>query len=103
RNLGDHAADVRRIGTFDDAPDPVQSEPDQRLALAVMAADRTPDLLNPDHLVVVVHLSIRLGFSSIQARAAGTHPPRSLAPPHPTRSPLPLRRLRGGAPVRRKP
>src|SRR5262249_52018091 len=55
RDLGDHPADLRRIGTLDDAPDAVEPEPDQRLALTMMAADRAAGLLNLDHFSAVAH------------------------------------------------
>src|SRR5262252_9115180 len=47
-NLGDHAAGHRGIGELLDAPDLVQTEPDQDLALDEMAARRARRLLDRD-------------------------------------------------------
>src|SRR5262249_25387193 len=42
-----------------DPPDPVEPEPDQGLALGMMAPDRAADLLDLDHLVCLAHLGLR--------------------------------------------
>src|SRR5260370_30851887 len=49
-DLRDHAAGLRRVGNLGGAPDPVELEPDQGLALGMVAADWTSDLLALDHL-----------------------------------------------------
>src|SRR4051794_29487929 len=49
-NLGDHAADRRRIRQLGHPADLVELQPDQRLALRVMPADRAADLLDLDRL-----------------------------------------------------
>src|SRR4029450_4273535 len=48
-DLGDHAAGLRGIRQFGDAPDPVEAEPDQRLALRMMAPDRAAGLVDLGH------------------------------------------------------
>src|SRR3954470_13236475 len=49
-HLADHAARHRGVGEFLDAADLVQPEPDQGLALAVMAPGRAAGLLDLDRL-----------------------------------------------------
>src|SRR6185295_15737498 len=49
-HFADHAARHRRIGQFPDAPDLVQPEPDQGLALGVLAPLRAAGLLDLDAL-----------------------------------------------------
>jgi hypothetical protein len=52
-DLRDHSADFRRVQTLDDAADAVETEPDQRFALAVMPSYGTRDLL--DRQIGLVH------------------------------------------------
>src|SRR5581483_3870457 len=60
RHLGDHAANLRRIGQLADAADPVEPEPDQGLALGMLATNRATDLLDLDHFTGLAHvLSLR--------------------------------------------
>src|SRR5579862_7750166 len=54
-DLGDHAAGRRRVGHLGGASDPVELEPDQGLALGVVAANGTADLLDGDLLVGFAH------------------------------------------------
>ena len=67
-HLGDHAAGLRRVRNLGDAADAVEPEPDQGLALGVMAADRAADLLDLDALLLMsgrlssVHQSDRFTF-----------------------------------------
>src|SRR6185295_6154277 len=56
-HFADHAARHRGIGQFPDAPDLVQPEPDQGLALGVLAPLRAADLLDLD--VLACHLPSR--------------------------------------------
>ena len=51
RHLGDHAARRRIVLHFLHAADLVQPKPDQRRALAAVAADRAADLLDLDGLL----------------------------------------------------
>src|SRR5439155_2540465 len=62
RDLGDHATGLRRIGHILHPTDPVEAEADKGLALAVMAADRTARLFDPDGLVGLAHEDLRQGF-----------------------------------------
>src|SRR6195952_3486652 len=54
-NLGDHAANRRRILQLGYPADLVELEADQRLALRVVAADRAAGLLDLDHLCGLGH------------------------------------------------
>src|SRR4051812_2802988 len=54
-NLGDHAANCRRILQLGDPADLVELEADQRRTLRVMAADRAAGLLDLDHLCGLGH------------------------------------------------
>src|ERR1700733_1595419 len=61
-DLGDHAADRRRIGQFGDTADLVELEPNQRFALGVHPARRAaglPDLDGLAGLFVSVHDVLR--------------------------------------------
>src|ERR1700704_7121092 len=49
-DLGDHAADRRRIDQLGDAADAVEPQPDQRLALRMMTAAGAADLPDPHGL-----------------------------------------------------
>src|SRR5262245_61095456 len=53
-NLGDHAAGLGCIGQLGYATDAVEPEPDQGLALSVVASHWTPDLLDLDRLAVAL-------------------------------------------------
>src|SRR5262245_32592926 len=57
-DLGDHAAGLRGIRQFGDAPDPVEAEPDQRLALRMMAPDRAAGLFDLDHFLALAHVGL---------------------------------------------
>src|SRR3984957_14104724 len=57
-DLRDHAAGLRRVGNLGGAPDPVELEPDQGLALGMVAANRAADLLDLDHLVGLAHIGL---------------------------------------------
>src|ERR1700737_2349158 len=54
-NLGDHAANSRRVLQLGDPADLVELEADQRLTLRVVAADRAAGLLDLDHLCGLGH------------------------------------------------
>src|SRR6202035_4571872 len=54
-NLGDHAANCRRVLQLGHPADLVELEADQRLTLRVMAADRAAGLLDLDHLCGLGH------------------------------------------------
>src|SRR5260370_35317 len=54
-NLGDHAANRRRVLQFGDAADLVELEADQRRTLRVVAADCAVGLLDLDHLCGIGH------------------------------------------------
>src|SRR5436309_15861652 len=54
-NLGDHAANCRRVLQLGDTTDLVELEADQRRALRVMAADCAAGLLDLDHLCGLGH------------------------------------------------
>src|ERR1700730_2330276 len=54
-NLGDHAANSRRVLELGDPADLVELEADQRLTLRVVAADRAAGLLALDHLCGLGH------------------------------------------------
>src|SRR6202045_2879101 len=54
-NLGDHAANRRRVLQLGDAADLVELETDQRRTLRVVAADRAAGLLDLDHLCGLGH------------------------------------------------
>src|SRR5260370_14891997 len=54
-NLGDHAANCRRVLQFGDAADLVELEADQRRTLRVVAADCAAGLLDLDHLCGLGH------------------------------------------------
>src|SRR5579863_8187006 len=54
-NLGDHAANFRRIAQFGNATDLVELQSDQRRALRMVAADRAAGLLDLDHLCGLGH------------------------------------------------
>src|SRR5712692_7918659 len=57
-HLGDHAARLRSVGQLAHAADAVESEPDQRLALRMLAANGAADLLDLDHFVGLAHLGL---------------------------------------------
>src|ERR1700720_3908327 len=54
-NLGDHAANRRRVLQLGDPADLVELEADQRGPLRVVAADRAAGLLDLDHLCGLGH------------------------------------------------
>src|SRR5580692_2533248 len=54
-NLGDHAANRRRVLQLGDPADLVELEADQRRSLRVMAANRAAGLLDLDHLCGLGH------------------------------------------------
>src|SRR5471032_2194417 len=54
-NLGDHAANLRRIFQFANPADLVEIQSDQRRTLRMMAADRAAGLLDLDHLCGLGH------------------------------------------------
>src|SRR4051812_7946529 len=54
-NLGDHAANRRRVLQFGHTTDLVELEADQRRTLRVMAADCAAGLLDLDHLCGLGH------------------------------------------------
>src|SRR5262245_46806552 len=76
-NFCDHAAGHRRVGQFLDAADLVEAEPDQGLALHVVAPHRAADLLDAD------------GFPGSHGTLLNRSPAR--------------RRRRGGGPAGSKP
>src|SRR6266545_2091629 len=53
-NLRDHAAGLRRVGQFRYPTDPVESQPDQGLALGMVAARGAARLLDLDRLAVTL-------------------------------------------------
>jgi hypothetical protein len=57
-NLGDHAPGLRRIRQFDDAPDAVETKPDQRLALGMMAANGAAGLFDLYDFVGLAHVGL---------------------------------------------
>src|SRR5262249_37112197 len=73
-DLGQHAAGLRRIRQLRDAPDPVEAQSDQRLALGVMAADRAADLLDFDRLVGLAHVVLPARLIRVQSAACSPSP-----------------------------
>src|SRR5207249_10360854 len=57
-DLGDHSPGLRRIRKLHNAPDPVETESDQRLALAMVTPNGAADLFDLDDLIAVAHLSL---------------------------------------------
>src|SRR5712691_4292013 len=57
-HLGDHAPRLRSVGQLAHAADAVEAEPDQRLALRMLAANCAADLLDLDHFVGLAHLGL---------------------------------------------
>jgi hypothetical protein len=63
-DLGDHAAGLRRIRHVSDASDPIEAEPNQGLALPMVAAYRAAGLLNLDKTLAHVSLQQQHQFSA---------------------------------------
>src|SRR5712691_10403633 len=57
-HLGDHAPRLRSVGQLAHAADAVEAEPDQRLALRMLAANCAADLLDLDHFAGLAHLGL---------------------------------------------
>src|SRR5262245_62681553 len=80
-DLGDHAAGLRGIRQLGDAPDPVEAEPDQRLALGMMAPDRAAGLFDLDHFLALAHIGLSGSLVTLSRRPARTRRRRTGAPP----------------------
>src|SRR5262249_56623331 len=79
-DLGDHAADLRCIRQLGHPPDPVESEPNQRLALGMMAADRAAGLFDLDDFIGLAHVGLSGSLTTVSRRPAHSRPPRAGAP-----------------------
>src|SRR5580704_208975 len=71
RDLGDHAAGLRRIDQFGHPADLVELEPDQRFALVMRPAYWAADLLYLDGFFCVAHCVLR-NIQSATAASAST-------------------------------
>src|SRR5262249_13128768 len=79
-DLGDHAAGLRGIRQLGDAPDPVEAEPDQRLALRMMAPDRAAGLLDLDDFLALAHVGLSGTLVTLSRRPARSRRRRAGAP-----------------------
>src|SRR5262245_46440603 len=78
-NLGDHAANFRRVRKLGNPADLVELEADQRRTLRVVAADRAAGLLDLDRLCGLGHRlnsKKRLNSAGYSATASASPPTR---------------------------
>jgi len=65
RDLGDHAARLRRVRQLDDAADPVELEPDRDLPMLMMPPYRATGLLDRYY---VTYMDARLGAAKLKSK-----------------------------------